>query len=48
MNNKDKAPDALGLAPENKYTNKYVIIYWNSAPKGKKGAMREHDKGNLI
>ena len=26
MNNKDKAPDALGLAPENKYTNKYVMI----------------------
>lgn len=48
VNNKDKAPDALGLAPENKYTNKYGIIYWNSAPKGKKGAMREHDKGNLI
>ena len=48
MNNKDKAPDALGLAPENKYTNKHAILYWNSAPKGNKDAMREYDKGNLI
>ena len=34
MNNKDKAPDALGLAPENKYTNKYT---GEAQPDGEKG-----------
>ena len=48
MNARDKALGPLGLAPGNKYTNKYVIIYWNKCSKEKEGAMREYDKGNLI
>lgn len=48
MNNRDKPPGLLGLTPGNKYTNTYVIIYWNKCSMGKEeDAMRDYDKGSL-